>query len=107
MHLSLADARCRAWVAQSAHLSELARETLLGPDEHLRLDVLGHEIVGVVPDLQQEISKPTDSIVRLRFVMSERMLISARRTPVHSVEHNPRAIESGKRFPPRCRSSTR
>ena len=99
VHLSLADTRCRAWVAQNARLSELARETLLGPDEHLRLDVLGHEIVGVVPDLQQEISQATDAIVRLRFVMSERLLISARRTPVHSVEINRRAIEAGKRFP--------
>jgi zinc transporter len=99
VHLSLADTRCRAWVAQSARLSELARETLLGADEHLRLDVLGHEIVGVVPDLQQEISQATDAIVRLRFVMSERLLISARRTPVHSVEINRRAIEAGKRFP--------
>jgi zinc transporter len=99
VHLSLADTRCRAWIAQNARLSELAREILLGPDEHLRLDVLGHEIVGVVPDLQQEIAHATDAIVRLRFVMSERMLISARRTPVHSVEINRRAIEAGKRFP--------
>ena len=99
VHLSLADTRCRAWIAQNAHLSELARETLLGAEEHLRLDVLGHEIVGVVPDLQQEISQHTDAIVRLRFVMSERWLISVRRTPVHSVEINRRAIEAGKRFP--------
>jgi zinc transporter len=99
VHLSLADTRCRAWIAHNAHLSELARENLLGPDEHLRLDVLGHEIVGVVPDLQQEIAQPTDAIVRLRFVMSERMLISVRRKPVHSVEINRRAIEAGKRFP--------
>ena len=99
VHLSLADTRCRAWIAHNARLSELARETLLGPDEHLRLDVLGHEIVGVVPDLQQEIAQATDAIVRLRFVMSQRMLISARRTPVHSVEINRRAIEAGKRFP--------
>jgi len=99
VHLSLADTRCRAWIAHNAQLSELARETLLGPDEHLRLDVLGHEIVGVVPDLQQEIAQHTDAIVRLRFVMSERLLISARRSPVHSVEINRRAIEAGKRFP--------
>ncbi|MGH6665712.1 MAG: CorA family divalent cation transporter [Pseudolabrys sp.] len=99
VHLSLADARCRAWAAQNTRLSDLARETLLGADEHLRLDVLGHEIVGVVPDLQQEIFQSTDAIVRLRFVMTERMLISARRTPVHSVEVNRRAIEAGKRFP--------
>jgi zinc transporter len=99
VHLSLADTRCRSWIEHNERLSELARETLLGADEHLRLDVLGHEIVGVVPDLQQEFAQTGDALVRLRFVMTERMLISARRTPVHSVEINRRAIESGKRFP--------
>ena len=99
VHLSLADTRCRAWVVQNPRLSELAREILLGPEEHLRMDVLGQEIVGVVPDLQQEIAQATDAIVRLRFVMTERVLISARRTPVHSVETTRRAIEAGKRFP--------
>jgi zinc transporter len=99
VHLSLADARCRAWIAHSTRLSELAREMLLGPEEHLRLDILGHEIVGVVPDLQQEIAQATDAIARLRFVMTERILISVRRTPLHSVETTRRAIESGKRFP--------
>ena len=39
IHLSLADTRCRAWIAHNARLSEIARETLLGPEEHLRLDV--------------------------------------------------------------------
>jgi len=99
VHLSLADTRCRAWITQNTQLSELARELLLGPDEHLRLDILGHEIVGVVPDLQQEIGQAAETMVRLRFVMSERFLISARRSPVHSVEINRRAIEAGKRFP--------
>jgi len=99
VHLSLADTRCRVWLAQSAPLSELARETLLGPDEHMRLDVLGREIVGVMPDLQQELSQIGHSLVRVRFVMTERLLISARRTPAHAVEQNHRAIQSGKRFP--------
>jgi zinc transporter len=99
VHLSLADTRCRAWIAQSGRMSELAREILLGPEEHLRLDVFGDEIVGVVPDLQQEIAQETEAIVRLRFVMNKRWLISVRRTPVHSVEINRRAIEAGKRFP--------
>ncbi|HEX5211285.1 MAG TPA: CorA family divalent cation transporter [Pseudolabrys sp.] len=99
VHLSLADARCRAWIAQSTHLSEPARETLLDADEHLRLDVFGEEIVGVVPDLQQELAQHTDAIIRLHFVMTERLLVSARRTPVHAVEVNRRTIEAGKRFP--------
>jgi zinc transporter len=61
--------------------------------------ILGHEIVGVVPDLHQEFDQLGESIVRLRFVMTERMLITARQRPVHSIEINRRAIESGKRFP--------
>ena len=99
VHLALADARCRAWIAQHAPVSELARETLAGTDRHLRLDVLGSEIVGIVPDLHQEFAEPGEDLVRLRFVMTERMLITARQQPVHSVEINRRAIESGKRFP--------
>lgn len=99
VHLALADVRCRTWIAQHAPVSELAREVLAGPDQHVRLDMLGHEIVGVVPDLQQDFAKPSEDIVRLRFVMTERMLITARQKPVHSVETNRRAIESGKRFP--------
>jgi len=99
VHLALTDTRCRGWIAQNTRLSDLAREMLLGPQEHLRLDVLGHEIIGVVPDLQREISQHSDAIVRLRFVMTERVLVSARRTPLHSVEITRRAIEAGKRFP--------
>jgi zinc transporter len=99
IHLSLADTRCRSWIAHNTRLSELARDMLLGPEEHLRLDILGQEIIGVVPDLQQEIAQATDAIARLRFVMTERVLVSVRRTPLHSVETTRRAIQSGKRFP--------
>jgi zinc transporter len=99
VHLALADKRCRGWITQYAPLSEMAREVLAGPDKHLRLDILGQEIVGVMPDLHQGLTEESDDLVRLRFVMTERMLITARQQPVHSVEVNRRAIESGKRFP--------
>ncbi|MDO8876881.1 MAG: CorA family divalent cation transporter [Pseudolabrys sp.] len=99
VHLALADVRCRGWIAQHAPLSDMAREVLAGPDKHLRLDILGQEIVGVVPDLHQGLAKESDDLVRLRFVMTERLLITARQRPVHSVESNRRALESGKRFP--------
>lgn len=99
VHLALADKRCRGWIAQHAPLSDMAREVLAGPDKHLRLDILGQEIVGVMPDLHQGLTEESDDLVRLRFVMTERMLITARQQPVHSVEVNRRAIESGKRFP--------
>lgn len=99
VHLALADSRSRAWIGQHAPISDIARELLAGPDQHLRLDVLGSEIVGVMPDLRQDIAERRDDLVRVRFVMTERMLITARLQPAHSVEANRRAIESGKRFP--------
>ena len=51
----------------------------------------------MVPDLHQDFAQPGQDLVRLRFVMTERMLITARQRPAHSVETNRRAIESGKR----------
>lgn len=99
VHLALADNRCRSWIAHYAPLSEMAREVLAGPDKHLRLDILGQEIVGVVPDLHQGLTEESDDLVRLRFVMTGRMLVTARQQPVHSVESNRRAIEHGRRFP--------
>jgi zinc transporter len=99
VHLALPDTRCRAWIAQRAPVSEFARDVLAGSDRYLRLDIVGNEIVGVLPDLQQEFAQPGEDFVRLRFVMTERMVITARQRPAHSIERNRRAIESGKLFP--------
>ena len=78
VHLALSDIRCRAWIAQRAPVSEFARDVLAGPDGYLRLDIVGNEIVGVLPNLQQEFAQPGEDFVRLRFVMTERMVITAR-----------------------------
>src|SRR5262249_1141628 len=86
VHLALANARCRSWIGLQGRVSEMARDVLGGPDRHLRLDILGQEIVGVMPDLRQEFAQPGEDLVRLRFVMTERMLITARQRPAHSVE---------------------
>ncbi|MGB7854923.1 MAG: CorA family divalent cation transporter, partial [Pseudolabrys sp.] len=103
--MALADTRCRTWIAQQAPVSKLAREVLAGPDRHLRLDILGHEIVGVLPDLHQEFAQLGDDLIRVRFVMTERMLITARQQPAHSIENTRRAVESGNVFRPRFPSS--
>src|SRR5262245_55009735 len=86
IHVGLADARARTWIAQHAPVSDMARKVLSDADEHIRLDIFGREIAGVMPDLQQRFTEPSEELVRLRFVMTERMLITARRSPAHSVE---------------------
>ncbi len=62
LHLGLADVRCRSWIAEHAPLSDTARETLLDADEHVRLDLLGHEIVGILPDFHQEFLQDSDDL---------------------------------------------
>jgi zinc transporter len=99
VHLGLADNRCRAWIADAAPVSDIARELLAGGDTHLRLDTIGHELIGVLPDLHQEFDHATDELVRLRFVMGPSFLLTARQHPVQSIQNTRRAVESGKRFP--------
>jgi zinc transporter len=98
LHFALTDARGRGWIAKRAPLSEHARKALLGSDDHLHLDVIGREIIGALPDLHRELTKAGEDLGRLRFVLTERMLISVRRTPLHGVEATRRAVESGRRF---------
>ncbi len=97
IHVGLADVRARSWIAR-APISETARNLLTGGDEHLQLDILGGAIVGVLPDLHQEFARTGDDLVRLRFCMTERMLITSRRTPVHALELTRRSIKAGRRY---------
>src|SRR5262245_4378331 len=98
VHLGLADNRCRAWIADYAPVSDIARELLVGGDTHLRLDMIGHELIGVLPDLHQEFEQASEELVRLRFVMGPSFLLTARQHPVQSIQNTRRAVDSGKRF---------
>jgi zinc transporter len=97
VHLKLGDTRCRAWISQHAPISEWAREVLLGVDEHLYLDIAGNELIGVLPDLQLEFAHATEEIGRLRFVMTDRILITIRRAPLRSIDNARKAVEGGAR----------
>lgn len=100
LHFGLADQRCRDWLSRTPLISEAARETLLDTDEHIRLDLYGDEVIGVLPDLHQEFAdEDGDDLVRLHFVSTERLFISARRRPLHSIEKTRRAIDAGRLFP--------
>lgn len=98
VHLKLGDVRCRSWITQFAPCSGWAREVLLGADEHLYLDFVDNELIGILPDLQLEFAHATEEIARLRFAMTGRCLITIRRTPLRSIEATRKAVESNSRF---------
>ena len=98
IHLSRADNRCRAWVETHAPLSDIIREVLLGDEEHQRLEIYGREIVGVITDLHLEFDRPTEDLGRLRFGMTDRLLVTMRRVPLRSVENVRHEIAAGTPF---------
>lgn len=98
VHLSRADIRCRHWVENHAPLSEIVREIMLGDEEHQRLEVFGREIVGVILELHLAFDHPTENLTRLRFAMTDRLLVTMRRTPLRSVENVRRSIAAGTLF---------
>ncbi len=98
VHLSRADNRCRHWVENHAPLSEVVREILLSEEEHQRLEIYGREIVGLIPDLQLEFDHPTEELGRLRFGMTNRLLVTIRRIPLRSIDNVRHEISAGTLF---------
>lgn len=99
LHANLSNRRCHDWLAKTAPISEIARETLLDPDEHIRLDIFGDEIAGVLPDLHQEFLQEGDDLVRMHFAIAPRVMVTARRKPLRAIELTRRAIDMGRKFP--------
>ncbi len=98
VHVSLADARARDWIDRFADLPEAARAILLSDDEHLRLDVVEEAVVGVLADLRRDFDRTSDEVGRLRFALTDRLLISARRRALLSVEEARKSIDEGRRL---------
>jgi len=99
LHFNLANRRCHDWLATKVPLSDVARETLLDPDEHIRLDIFDEEIAAVLPDLHQEFLQEGDDLVRVHFAISPKLVVTARRKPLRAIELTRRAIDMGRRFP--------
>lgn len=95
LHVDLVDQRMQNWLVGHCALPAAARAILDGHDESL---VLGHEAgttLGVVADLQQDVDRPSTTIGRLHFAMTERLLVTGRRHPVEAVDRVRRSFSEG------------
>lgn len=97
LHFNLADSRAREWLA-TLHLPAAARELLLSKDNFQQLHAIDDCIYGVFSDLVREIDESTEQTGFLRFVMSERLLISGRHQALCSVDAMRHMLESGHRI---------
>ncbi|WP_031336854.1 transporter [Rhodopseudomonas sp. B29] len=97
LHFNLADSRALQWLA-AADLPAQARTLLLSKDSYQQIHSSGECIYGVIADLLRDIADITEDTGYLRFVMTERMLISGRHKALCSVEAARRALEGGARI---------
>lgn len=96
LHLNLADQRTFAWLNRSSGLPDAALELLRSTDLHARALILDGALAGVLPDFERELdATPFTQTGALRFVLTDRLMITARLHPICAADIILRRIESG------------
>ena len=99
LHFNLTDSRALQWLAQAElHAPEQARGLLLSKDSYQQLHTSEDSVYGVISDLLRDIDEVTDETGYLRFLMTERVLISGRHHALCAVDATRRSLEGGRRI---------
>lgn len=99
LHFNLTDARALQWLAEhQLHAPEQARALMLSKDGYQQIHTGQDSIYGVISDMLRDIDDASDDTGYLRFVMTERLLISGRHHALCAVDATRRALEQGRRI---------
>ena len=99
LHLNFADARALHWLASTdLQIPTQARGLLLSKDNFQQLHTAEDSVFGVFSDLMRNIAETTEETGYLRFVMTERILVSGRYHALAAAEATRRALEGGRRI---------
>lgn len=99
LHFSLADDGARSWIAHDAPIPDRAKAILLSEDEHLVLEPIAGGVAGGVADLLRDVEGENRQLGRLRFSLTDELVISGRRSALGAIARTLEAIDAGKRFP--------
>jgi zinc transporter len=98
LHFNLTDNRAPKWLAATTLLPKPAIERLLSTDDTQQLVPLGDCVAGAFFDLLHDFDKTVDDFGQFRFALTERVLVTARRRALTSIEAVRRRIETGHRY---------
>lgn len=84
VHLNVADLRYREWVAAQEQIPAEAKALLVDPDSHQRLSADEKALWGVLADYGRVLEHDEEVLRRLRIVVTERFVVTARRYAVQS-----------------------
>jgi len=99
LHFSLTDEGARSWIAHDAAIPDRAKAILLSEDEHLLLEPIPGGVAGVFADLLRDAEGEKREIGRLRFALTDELVVSGRRSALGAIARTLEAIDAGKRFP--------
>src|SRR5262249_52414093 len=89
---------------EEAGLPPPAMAMMLSHDQHQQLHVAGSYVYGALADLLQEIHGISDEVGYLRFIMTDRFLVTGRHHSLCAVEATKATIEAGSIRLPHCAS---
>lgn len=98
LHVNIADMRCRPWLAGAGILPAQGFEHVFGKGDALALSTAGDAATGLFFDLTHELAASDEDFGPLRFALSGRVLVTGRRTPLHSVEILRDQVRHGRSF---------
>jgi zinc transporter len=98
LHINLADQRCRAWLGTLSGIPKPDLDFLQSSDDAQQLAATDESVRGTLFDTIYTFDGKSEDFGFLRFVMTERMLVTGRRQAMHSAEMVRRQIEAGRRF---------
>src|SRR6266446_2809800 len=99
LHFNLADARALQWLTPAnLQVPAQAQALLLSKDTYQQLHTADDCVYGVISDLLRDVADATEDTGYLRFMMTERILISGRHHALCAVDATRRALEGGRRI---------
>jgi zinc transporter len=99
IHLALTDEASRTWIERAAPIPPRARAILLSDDDHLLLEPVEDGVAGVFADLLREFEGENRGLGRLRFALTNELVVSGRRDALGAIARTREAIAGGKNFP--------
>jgi len=99
VHFALTETAARDWIAHEAPLPERARDILLSDDEHQLLEPIEGGVAGVFADLLRESAGEARELGRLRFALTDTLVVSGRRAALGAIQRTLESMGQGKRFP--------
>lgn len=95
LHFNLSNAASEKWLKAHTHLADEFYETLHQGSRSTRIELADNTLIAVVNDVLHDFTFEASDISTLWVAVAPRLVISARRTPLQSIERLHQAVRHG------------